>query len=358
MNLHRRSRLLLPLLAVVVVSIAATACRTPKRAAGNNADASPTGSAPGATAASATPSPYAGTVTALRTPESPADTTCKIFYNTVTKTAAELASLHGANSGCGPTTDKPGDRTYVLIAIGGSDPRLGFVVCTRPPDATAPYCGIGIGPALDRTTSYLKNWTFYPLPDGATKYVGDESGPGEYQCVGNDTQLWAFQFDTLTYTKGCVVPPFSANGGSTPCEVFQYRGGAETAPDLYHTWGKPAACQQFDTTIVGVTNGLPQPGVVVCGPASSTELIYNRCLGQGPPATPMPLASAWQFLPLPIPAGPVESATFDTTAGTACITAAGQAFIFTLATRSLAAGCGAATPTLSPAPAATGTPAP
>ncbi|MBF6600662.1 MAG: hypothetical protein IVW36_09140 [Dehalococcoidia bacterium] len=218
------SRLLLPLLAIVAISLAAAACGTTRQAAGNAADATPAGSAiaaAGTAAASATPTPYAGTVTPLRTPANPLDTACKFFYYTVTKAAAELVSLHGAG-GCGPRTDNPGDRTYVLRATGAADPRLGFSVCARPPDATASHCGIGIGPALDRTASYLKNWAFYPLPDGATKYVGDVSGPGEYQCVGNETQLWAFQFDTLVYTKGCIVPPFDPNVGSTPCEVFQF----------------------------------------------------------------------------------------------------------------------------------------
>ncbi|MBF6600661.1 MAG: hypothetical protein IVW36_09135 [Dehalococcoidia bacterium] len=122
---------------------------------------------------------------------------------------------------------------------------------------------------------------------------------------------------------------------------------------------KPAACQQYGATVVGVTEGLPQPGVVVCGPAPSTESIYSRCLGDQ--FNIIRLGAAWQFIPLPIAAGPVESVTFDSSAGTACITAAGQAFTFTLATRSVLPGCGGAAAATAPpeaTPAATAAPAP
>ncbi|HYM15811.1 MAG TPA: hypothetical protein VEZ14_09640 [Dehalococcoidia bacterium] len=57
---------------------------------------------------------------------------------------------------------------------------------------------------------------------------------------------------------------------------------------------------------------------------------------------------AWHFVALPVPSGPVDSAAFDTAAGTACLSVGAQHFTFTLATMSVTPGCGAA-----PAPSAT-----
>jgi hypothetical protein len=263
--------------------------------------------------------------------------------NGATKTADDLHDVHGDFPLCAPI-----DRTIFLYAKGGSDPRTGFLVCVRPPAAMAPYCGAGIGPVLDQSASYAGNWQFYATPVDGVKELGG-SVPGRYECVGTTSQIWAFHLDSLTYTPGCMVPPDIANG-STPCWEFLY-ALVDSTPQLFMEHGKPAGCDVVDGSVVGVVNGSPQPGVAICQPAasSSTDQLFYACGLQQGEATPV-TSSVWQFIPLPVSAGPVNSATFDTNAGTACITADGQAFTFTLATRAFSSGCPGATP------AATATP--
>jgi hypothetical protein len=282
-----------------------------------------------------TASPFTGTPSPLRTPTDPHDTTCFFADNSVTKTVQDLAAAHGGPSAC-----TIAGRSLALFVTGGTDPRPGFVVCSRPPAATAPYCGAGIGPALDRVTSHAANWQFYPAPGNGVMDIGG-SVPGQYDCVGVGSQLWTFHLDSLTYTAGCNVPPDITNGGGTPCWEFQY-ALVDSTPALFKEHGKPAGCDVIAGSVVGVVDGSPQPGVVVCQPtvpSNSDELFASCGLQEGEP-TPV-TSSVWQFIPLPVTAGPVASATFDTAAGTACITADGQPFTFTLATRAFTPGCAA-----------------
>lgn len=237
----------------------------------------------------------------------------------------------------------------VVVGVPGAtgDPRPGFLECAQPPTATDDYCGVGLAPVIARDRSYAANWRFYPYPAADAKAVGLPAFPQLYQCVGNASRMWAFHFDTLTYTPGCTPPPSIVNG-TTPCQGFLYIGMA-TTPGLYATYGKPVGCQVYGGTAVAVMGGNPQPGIVSCGTVSpATDAQLRQVCGFNLGAPPVPIG-AWQFIPLPVSSGPVTGATFDTAAGTACISAAGQSFTFTVATRAVTPGCAGA-------PAATATP--
>lgn len=331
---------------LLVLTIALWACGNP-----TNARSTPTGTASGGGLAVATPTPpraaaslsataFTGTPSPLRTPALPMDSTCSLINKSATPTAAALAQAHGNPISCYQV-----DRTVIVSVPGGDDQRPGFLQCAQPPDATEDYCGVELAPVIARDRSYADNWQFLPFPAADAREVGLAAFPQLYECVGNSSQTWTFHFDTLMYTQGCTPPP-SIEYGTTPCDGFLYVGMG-TTPDLYATYGKPAGCQLYGTTAIGVMDGRPQPGLIVCGPVSSVEQLRPVCgfdLG-GPPVA----LSVWKFIPLPVAPGPVTGATFDTAAGTACVTAAGQSFTFTLATMAVTAGC-------SPAPAATTTP--
>ena len=304
----------------------------------------PSASAPSistVTRVAVTATAFAGTPSPLRTPATPHDYACFRITNPATPTAVELAQAHGNAFSCYAL-----DRTLLVGVPGGSaDPRPGFLQCAQPPAETDDYCGVGLAPVTAGDRSYAERWEFYPMPASDAQEVGEPVFPQQYQCVGNASQLWTFHFDTLTYTSGCTVPPSFATG-ATPCDSFLYLG-MDTTPDLYATYGKPAACQLYGTSAVGVMDGHAEPGLIVCRSARTVQQVRPMCgfdLGV-PPVT----LSVWQFVPLPVPAGPADSATFDTAAGTACVTVGAQSFTFTLATMAVTAGC-------APGAAATATP--
>jgi len=130
------------------------------------------------------------------------------------------------------------------------------------------------------------------------------------------------------------------------CDAFVY-GGAATSPPL-NDYGKPVSCGLYGNTVVGAVEGNPQPGILACGaPATDAVIDVSKYCGFYPGDSPV--SGRWQFVPLPVASGPVDSATFATAAGTACLTVGMQSFTFTLATMAMTPGCGAQ-------PAATATP--
>lgn len=291
--------------------------------------------APVTAAATSSATAFAGTPSPLRTPNGPHDTACFEVTNPGPPTAVELARLHGAAVSC----DLFGRRLFVGVPGSAADARPGFATCAQPPTATDDYCGVGLAPTIDRS-QLIDHWQFLPAPAADAKEVGAAAGPQQYQCVGNAAQLWAFHFDTLTYTAGCTPPPSFING-MTPCDAFLYVG-LGTSPDLYATYGKPAGCQQLgENTLVGILDGAPQPGVAVCGPIIPADQIWNQC---GLDTADHVNLGVWHFTPLPVASGPVDSATFDTAAGTACITVGAQSFTFTVATSAVTSGCAGAPP--------------
>lgn len=204
------------------------------------------------------------------------------------------------------------------------------MVCTPPSGNPGPDCGIYVGPKPN-----LVNWSFYPFPANDARLVGLPVFPQQYQCVGNATQLWAFHLGTHTYTPGCQPPPDETGVLLRPCDAFLY-AGTQTTHELFVEHGKAVACGLFGSLVVGVVDGRPVPGLVVCdnAPSANAEQAAIRC-GFWYTPTPTP----WSFIALPVTSGPVESATFDTAAGTACVTAGGQSFTFTAASRTVTAGC-------------------
>ena len=347
----RSSRAALALLTFVmpVIIIGLSACGNPastsrQQAATNGTPTAvtATASAP-AVASTATPeataTAYTGTATPLRTPASPIEATCRLIYNSGTQTAAALGQARGMPVGCFQL-----ERLVVLRVPGAAaDPRPGFLACAQPPAATDDYCGVGLAPVIARSGSYTEHWQFFPFPAADATLVGAPVLPQFYECVGNASQTWTFHLDTLTYTAGCTPPPSVVNG-TTPCNNFLYVGMG-TDPDLYATYGRPAACQLYGSTAVGVVDGNTQPGVIVCGPAAAVDQIWSLCGFN--PGVPVRL-DVWRFVPLPVTTGPVDSATFDTAAGTACLTVGAQSFTFTLATMAVTAGCAAGTATAAP----------
>lgn len=284
---------------------------------------------------------FAGTPLPLRTPALPMESTCYMISNPATPTAIELAHAHGYAVSC----YQLGRVVVIGVPGGASDSRPGFLACAQPPAAVDDYCGVGLAPVIARDRSYADRWQFLPFPATDAKEVGVPVFPQQYQCVGNGSQTWTFHLDTFSYSSGCTPPPSTINGW-TPCDGFLYLGMG-TAPDLYATYGKPAGCQLFGNTAVGVVDGKAQPGVIVCGPVTPVAQIRKVCgfdLG-----VPLVNLDAWRFVPLPVASGPVASATFDTAAGTACLTVGAQSFTFTLATKAVTPGC-------TPTPAATATP--
>jgi hypothetical protein len=194
------------------------------------------------------------------------------------------------------------------------------------------------GEPLDAARSYLANWEFYPFPAPDARVVDEHPVfPQQYQCVGNAKELWSFHFDSLAYTAGCQRPPDWQGILGRPCDAFLYVGTPTTSA-LYAYYGKPVACDVIGTVVVGVMEGKPQPGVVVCDTLTATdaERASRTCgISFDPALSPSP----WSFVPLPVASGPVDNASFNTTAETACVTAGGQSFTFAVASRSVTAGC-------------------
>ena len=285
------------------------------------------------TALSATTALPAETTTASAPPgDGPALSACQLLAHVANATAQDVFQRHGATGSCdnGPP---------IILSVPGSatgDSRPGYLVCERPQDASGQYCGFDSGEPPDTGHSYLQNWDFYPFPVDDAVRVGLAVWPQEYQCIGNATQLWTFHLDTYTYTPGCHVIDFSKLQ-HVPCDSFLYSPSAATHP-LLEEHGKADACGTFGDTVVGVLDGKPQPGLVACSAprSSDPDAVFNFCgLGVEQSAA----TDHWQFVALPVAAGPVDAATFDTAAGTACVTVGAQSFTFTLATRSVTDGC-------------------
>ncbi len=266
-------------------------------------------------------------------------TPCKILSNAIGATADAIVRTHGTSVAC--QSNFAG--AMILQVIGRSsalrpgdvvDARPGYMVCAPPAGHTGPYCGAALTPGDDDfKTSYAANWRLYPFPAADAKEVG-RAAPF-YQCIGNDRQLWTFHLETFAYTPGCNVPPTTL---TTACDSFMYIG----ATDLQaYQYGKPAACAMFGSVIMGIEDGEPQPGVEICtAPAGSDSWsLFHYCsLRLGEP----PTTGHWQSVAIPVASGPVDHATFDTAAGTACVTVGGQAFTFTLASMAVTPGCRAA----------------
>ena len=223
-----------------------------------------------------------------------------------------------------------------MLGVDGApaaDALPGFMICTPPSGNPGPDCGIYVG-----ARAYLANWSFFPFPASDAGIVDlHPVFPQRYLCVGNATELWAFHFDSRTYTAGCRRAPDWTGIFGRPCDTFLYVGTPTTSP-LYAQHGKPVACAAIGTMIVGVMEGNPQPGMVVCDTLTATnaERASKTCgISFDPELSPNP----WSFVPLPVAEGPADGATFDTGSGTACVAARGQSFTFTVASRAITTGC-------------------
>ncbi len=283
--------------------------------------------------------------TSTPAPTSPAEqvSPCKIVSTATGATASEIEQTHGVTGGLCLTT-VAGAIVVQSQGQAAGDPRPGYSVCAPPAGHTGPYCGVGLGAGDDVfNTSYAANWTFYPFPAADVRELGLAS-PQDYICIGNAMHTWTFHLDTFTYTTGCNAPPPINGIALRLCDAFLYLG-AGTTPPLYEEHGKAVACAMFGGTPVGVVAGNPVPGLVVCEPLAGASVVEaSKYCGF---ASPPPEPNHWTFVPLPVAAGQVGSATFDTGAGTACVTVGAQSFTFTLATMSVTAGCApgaAATP--------------
>jgi hypothetical protein len=191
------------------------------------------------------------------------------------------------------------------------------------------------------SSSQIAHWHFYPFPVDNVTNASNWVGPQDYLCVQSPSETWTFHLDTFSYTPGCVEPPAEFGIDLRPCDAFLY-SGAFTDPSLYLTYGKADACGLYGKTIVGIVHGHSPAGIVVCAAASdSTAFSASHYCGEWEGDLAVPLRDRWQFTKLPIHTANIDSATFDTAAGTACITADGQPFTFTLATRAFTAGCAA-----------------
>ena len=329
---------------LLAFTFAVSACGSPAATGSTPTGAAGTSNVSAATAtvalaqASAVATVFTGTPSPLRTPTSPHDNACFYVNNSASLTAAILAEAHGSPISCDQL------NRMMLLGVPGSssDPRPGFLACAQPVSATDDFCGVGLAPVI-ASQSEVDQWQFLPFPGPDAKEVGDPVDPQLYRCVGNGSQLWTFHFDTLTYTSGCKLPPpnpYPAQG--LPCDEFLYFG-LHTTPDqfdeLYDRYGKAAACGLYGTTVVGVVDGNPAPGFVVCSGTARTIADTRQSCGFEP-GLPGVSLDVWHFIPLPVAAGPVDGATFDTAAGSACVTVGAQSFTFTLATMSVTAGCG------------------
>jgi hypothetical protein len=207
-------------------------------------------------------------------------------------------------------------------------------------------CGLGESESgVVSPTSRISHWQFFALPSADLREAGAPVYPQDYQCLsGGGGASWTFHLDTFRYTQGCKQPPDEAGIALRPCDAFLY-AGAFTTPPIYRTYGKAFACGLYGKTVVGVVHGSVPVGVAVCAPpADASAFDASRSCGffGGDPA--IPLGARWQFTAVPMYTANIDSAMFDTNAGTACITADGQTFTFTLATRAFTAGCGGTAP--------------
>lgn len=222
----------------------------------------------------------------------------------------------------------------IFLMVNGSpeaDPRPGYMVCRPPKESSIQlYC---VDPPASGDP--LAHWSFYPLPIADLKEVGRDAGPQEYQCLGDNSGLWTFHYDTLTFTRGCVVPPDWQGIGLRPCDAFMY-AGVDTTPLLFLQYGRPIACALEGRTVVGVTRGQPQPGVVICRPPADPGTLEASTYC-GFLAGPVP--DRWQFVALPVASGSVMTATITTTVGAACVTVDSGAFTLDLTTLAISKGC-------------------
>ena len=217
-----------------------------------------------------------------------------------------------------------------------------------------------VNPAFDAVwipadvgASYLTNWILYPFPVGDAKADAPLVWQQQIQCVRSGANAWSFHLDSLTYTSGCPTPPPNF---ADACDSAMFQQVSNAIGELATLHGAFAACSESGsqliiivngtqlTDIVPGTNGDPAPGVIVCD--AGTAIADNQAnakqvcgLGSGPAQL-----APWHFTPLPVAAGPVDSATFDTAAGTACITVGAQSFTFTVATSAVTPGCAGAPP--------------
>ena len=262
----------------------------------------------------------------------------------LSETAQALRQDFGIPLGC------VGAPALVLDAPGGGKRGTGpgFLVCQ---ESSAIQCG---EKPEESQRSYIANWSLYPFPTSTAVEVGSAEFSQQYQCVADALSRWTFHFETLTFTTGCPVPP-QVSPDMQPCAAVLW-STLNTIARLVMTDGKVVSCSQQGSRMAVAVNGNPVPGILVCDAGSAaignSALVKDHCgLALKSPGA----ADVWQFSPLPVSQGPVDSATFDTTAGTACVTAAGRPFTFTLATRAFTPGCGAA-PSVTPAVEATTTP--
>lgn len=266
------------------------------------------------------------------------ESACFLADNGATATASELAQVHGAPISC----EQVGRLVILGVNGGGSDTRPGFLGCAQPAASNEDYCGIGLSPDISSQVSHAANWQFLPSPVASAREIGDPARPQLYQCVGDASSIWTFHFDTLQYTTGCTVPPTRPYPDSErACDEFLYVGVHTTTDqfyELYDQYGKADACAVYGSTIVGVLDGKPVPTLVICDGGAQTLPEAERACGfefalPGVPST------VWQTASLPVSAGPVTSATFDTATGAACVTAGAQSFEFVLKTLQFTAGC-------------------
>ncbi len=287
-----------------------------------------------------------------------------LFYTASELECLPVQGLNGQPNGC-PNGPRLSQLRMVIWGavpgVAGGDPRAGFLHCERPPNYQGPYCGLLS--AVSEVSRLLANWHFYSFPAADAHPIGYIVWPQAYRCVGNASQLWTFHLDTGAYTPGCTVPPGALIsrrlGGwlpsaieQRPCDAFLDLGNSTLTP-LFAQHGSAAFCGLFGGTLLGVVNGStradvvgesPQPGLLVCrAPQPQGIAIAEHCgwlNSNGALLAPWDLfLDHWTFVPLPVARGPVDSATFDTAAGIACLTVASQRFTFDIHSLTVRAGC-------------------
>lgn len=256
-------------------------------------------------------------------PQAPADS-CTVLSNR--PTGHDIETRYGHYGFCDPGSP------IILQTDGNGTQPAGFLICD--PQSGGP-CGAANAQA-ESTQSYIDHWVFYPFPTAHGQLSGNPVWPQEYQCITDGSNSWAFHFDTKTYTSGCPAAPPENGISLRPCDAFEFSVTRSTAP-LYKTYGHPAACSLFGSTIVGMMNGRPIPGVLTCdGLPGTTPSDVSLACGFN---DAVPASARWSFTALPVAAGPVSDVTFDQQAGTVCISIGAQSFTFALASMSVGAGC-------------------
>jgi hypothetical protein len=264
---------------------------------------------------------------------------CKGLVSGGSATVTDIGREHGQSTAC--VSDDP--PVLALRGSASADPRPGLLECVRPGNATGSYCGVGPNePESTGVQSYFSNWIFYPYPDAAATLSGDPAFPQLYQCIAAGTQLWTFHFDTRNYTSGCTVPPSIFDIVDRPCDEVLYLGSA-TEHQLLKQHGKAVGCGLFNNVLIGVVNGAPQPGAIVCSAPSSASArdISDYCyLASGT----QPTVDRWQFVAAPAATGPVDSVSVDAGAGTLCLVIGQQMFTLRATSQTFSQGCVPSTP--------------